>query len=71
MLGKTSEVAVELQELQPKANYTHCHAQSLSLSVKDVTKKVKILDNTMATAREIIVLIIYSQKRENLLGKNQ
>ena len=39
MLGKTSEIAVELQKLQPKANYTHCHAQSLSLSVKDVTKK--------------------------------
>ena len=39
ILGKTSEIAVELQKLQPKANYTHCHAQSLSLSVKDVTKK--------------------------------
>ena len=69
MLGKTSEVAVELQELQPKANYTHCHAHSLSLSVKDVNKKVKILGDTMVTAREIIVLINYSQKRENLLGK--
>ena len=42
---------------------------SLSLSVKDVTKKVKILGDTMGTAREIIVLIKYSPKRENLLGK--
>ena len=39
MLGKTSGVVVELQKLQPKTNCTHCHAQSLSLSVKDVTKK--------------------------------
>ena len=69
MFGKTSGVAVELQKLQPKANYTHCHAHSLSLSVKDVTKKVKILGDTMGTAREIIVLIKYSPKRENLLGK--
>ena len=69
MLGKTSGVAVELQKLQPKANYTHCHAHSLSLSVKDVAKKVKILGDTMGTAREIIVLIKYSPKRGNLLGK--
>ena len=55
--------------LQPKVNYTHCHAHSLSLSVKDVTKKVKILGDFMGTGREIIVLIKYSPKRENLLGK--
>ena len=59
MLGKTSGVAVEL----------HCHVHSLSLSVKDVTKKFKFLGDTMGTAREIIVLIKYSPKRENLLGK--
>ena len=69
MLRKTSGVAVELQKLQPKANYTHCHVHSLSISIKDATKKVKILGDTMRTAREIIVLINYSPKRENLLGK--
>ena len=69
MLKKTSGVAVELQKLQPKANYTHCHVHSLSVSIKDATKKVKILGDTMRTAREIIVLINYSPKRENLLGK--
>ena len=47
MLGKTSVVEVELQKLQPKANYTDCHAHSLSLFVKDVTKNVKILGDTM------------------------
>ena len=52
-------------------NYTHCHAHFLSLFVKDVTKKVKILGDTMGTAREIIVLITYSPKRENLLGKTE
>ena len=42
---------------------------SLSLSVKDVTKKVKILGDTMDIAREIIALIKYSPKRGNLPGK--
>ena len=69
MLEKTSGDAVELQKLQPKANYTHCHVHCLFISVKDVTKKVKILSDTMGTAREIIVLIKYSPKRGNLLGK--
>ena len=69
MLGKTSVVSEELQKLQPKVNYTHCHAHSFSLSVKDITKKVKTLGDTMGTAREVIVLINYSPKRENILGK--
>ena len=64
MLGKTFRVVMELQKFQPKANYTHCHAHSLSLSIKDVTKKVKILGDTMVTAREIIVLIKYSPKEK-------
>ena len=69
MLGETFGVAVELQKLQTKANYAHFHAHSLSLSVKDVTKTVKILGDTMDTAREFVALIKYSPKKENLLGK--
>ena len=63
MLGKTSGVAVELQKLQTKANYTHCHAHSLSLSVKDVNKKLKFLGDTMGTAREIIVLSTHRKEK--------
>ena len=69
MLGKSSGVAVQIKDLQPRAHYTHCHAHSLSLSVKDVTKSIKILKDTMGTAGEIIILIKYSPKRETLLGK--
>ena len=70
MLGKSSGVAVQLQAIQPRAPYTHCHAHSLSLSVKDVTKSITILRDTMGTAGEIIILIKFSPKRENLLGKS-
>ena len=67
-VGKMSVVAVELQWLLEKANYTHCHAHILSFSVKELTKNVKILGDTLGTACEIIILIKYSHKRENLLG---
>ena len=50
MLGKSSGVATQIFGEQPKAHYTHCHAHSLSLSVKDVTKNTKILQDTMGTA---------------------
>ena len=65
MLGKSSGVATQVFAEQ---HYTHCHAHSLSLSVKDVNKNTKILQDTMGTAEEITILIKYSPKRENILG---
>ena len=64
MLGKKSGVAMQIKELQPKAHYTHYHGHSISLSVKEVTKRSKVLGNTMCVAEEIVVLIKYSSKRE-------
>ena len=71
MLGPKSGVAKRIQELQPKAHPTHCHGHSLSLSVKDTTKNCKLISSTMDTAKEIVTLIKFSPKRENLLGKIQ
>ena len=68
MLGKKSGVAMQIKELQPKAHYTHCNGHSISLSVKKVTKQSKVLGNTMGVAEEIVVLIKYSPKRENILA---
>ena len=69
MLGKKSGVAALILEEQPKALPTHCHAHSLSLSVKDMCKNVKILNDTMGTVGEICILVKYSPKRENMLGE--
>lgn len=69
MLGCKSGVAKQIQDIQPKAHVTHCHGHSLSLSIKDTTKHCKVLTDTMGTAREIVTLIKYSPKRENLLGE--
>ena len=61
-------VVKRIQDLQPKAYPTHCHGHPLSLSVKDTTKNCKLLSDTMDTATEIVSLIKFSPKRENLLG---
>ena len=68
MVGKNSGVAVKIQEKQTKAFATHCHCHSLSLSVKDATKNCTILENTMNTSKEIVTLIKFPPKRENMLG---
>ena len=68
MLSKKSGVAARILEEAPKALPTHCHAHSLSLSVKDVGKHVKLLLDTMSTVREICILVKYSPKREKMLG---
>ena len=68
MLGKNSGTAQQILALQPKAFVTHCHAHSLSLSVKSVVKDCKLLSDTMSTARELVILIKYSPKRETILG---
>ena len=68
MLGKKSRVAMQIKELQPKACYNLCHGHPISLSVREVTKRSKVLENTMGVAEEIVVLIKYSPKWENILG---
>ena len=69
MMGHKTAVAKGIQDLQPKAYPTHCHGHSLSLSVIDNTKNCDLLSDTTDTAKEIVSLIKFSPKRENLLGK--
>ncbi|CAB4016715.1 zinc finger MYM-type 1-like [Paramuricea clavata] len=64
MLGKKSGVAKQTGVALP----THCHSHSLSLGVKDATNNCQILSNTMNNTNEIVKLVKYSPKRENLLG---
>ena len=43
MLGKDSDVAKQICDIQPRAHPTHCHAHSLNLSVKDMTTNSKLM----------------------------
>ena len=57
MLGPKSEVGTKICQIQPKALLTHCHACSLSLSVKDTTSDSKILSDVIDISREIVTLV--------------
>ena len=69
MLGRKSGVATQITNIQPKAIATHCHAHSLSLAVKDVTAKCKLLKEAMGTAGEMAILVKFSPKWETILGE--
>ena len=68
MMGHKTGVVKGIQDLQPKAYPTHCHGHSLSLSIKNTTKNCKLLSDTMDTAKEIVSIIKFLPKREDLLG---
>ena len=53
MMGCKSGVAKQIKEMQPKALETHCHGHTLSLSVKDMTKQCKLLNDVIGTIGEI------------------
>ena len=69
MLGKKSGVAAKILNEVLKDLPTHCHAHSLSLSMKSTCQNVKILNDVMWTVGKICVLVKYSPKRENMLGE--
>ena len=51
---------------EPKALYVHCLAHSLNLCVQDVSKKCKLLRNTLDFIQNLLQLIKFSPKRLNL-----
>ena len=53
MLCKKSGVAMQIKELQPKTHYTHCHGHSISLPVKEATKRSKVLGNTIPADTDV------------------
>ena len=69
IMGKHSGVATQILAEQAKAIATHCFGHSLSLAVKSLTSDCNILRCTMGTVGEICILVKYSPKREQLLGK--
>ena len=68
-MGKKSVVTTKILLEQPKVLVTHCQGHSLSLAVKDLTASCKMLCDTMSNARKICILVTYSPKRENILGR--
>ena len=68
MFDKNTSVSVQIAAEQPKALWTHCQGHSLNLGIKTTMKNSKQMKDVMGTVTELISLVKYSPKRENMLG---
>ena len=68
MLGKKSGVAMQIKELQSKLNTPTVMVTLFHSLLKKLQYDQKSWETLMGVAEEIVVLIKYSPKRENVLG---
>ncbi|XP_063691532.1 zinc finger MYM-type protein 1-like [Bolinopsis microptera] len=68
MLGPKSGVSTRILKENPLALANHCLGHALNLEVKAVNKNCKPLSLTTDTTEEIVKLVRYSPKRENMLS---
>jgi len=68
MAGARNGVAAKIQQLEPKAVFTHCYGHALNLSVNDTVKKCKTMRDCLDTCYEVIKLIEFSPKRNAMLN---
>ena len=68
MFGKNTGVPVQMAAEHPKVLSTHCQRHSLNLGIKTTMTNSKQMKDVMGTVTEIISLVKYSPKRENLPG---
>ena len=69
MSGKRTGVAKRIQELEPRAVYTHCYGHALNLAASDMLKQCAVLKDAMSTSHEAIKLIKYSPRREGIFRR--
>ena len=67
MAGAKAGVAAKIQELEPRAVFTHCYSHALNLGVSDTIKHSMAMKDCLDTCFEIIKLITFSPKREAML----
>ena len=66
MLGKKSEVAIQIIDIQSKALATHCQGHSLNLGMKSTMTTSTFKNDVMGTVTEIIFLVIPRSENECL-----
>ena len=67
--GARAGVAVKIQELEPRAVFTHCYGHALNLAVNDTITKVPKMKDCLDTCYKIVKLIKFSPKREAMLSQ--
>ena len=68
MFGKNIGVSLQIAAEEPKALSIHCQGYSVNFRIKTTMTNSKQMKDVMGTITEIISLVKYSPKRENLLG---
>ena len=67
MRGARSGVATQIQDVEPRAVYTHCYGHSINLAVSDAVRETKTMRDALDVTHEITKLIKFSPRREALL----
>ena len=69
MSGLKSGVATRIQQMEPKAIYTHCYGHSLNLAAGDTIKKSAVMKKALDITLEMSKLIKFSPKRDAMFHK--
>ncbi len=69
MAGVQGGVATKIQQMEPRAVFTHCYGHSLNLAVSDTVKKSVIMRDCLDTCYELVKLIKFSPKRDAMLTR--
>lgn len=67
MSGKNTGVKTQILVENKKALWIHCYNHALNLAVLDTLSKERIFKDSLSYCEEMIKLVVYSPKRENLL----
>jgi len=62
MTGAKAGVAVKIEEVEPRAVFTHCYGHALNLGVSDTIKQSPAMKDCLDTCFELVKLIKFSPK---------
>ena len=71
MSGSRSGLAKRVQDVGPRAVYTHCYSHSLNLAASDSISKSKFMESALETTHEITKLIKLSPRRDAIFQELQ
>ena len=69
MAGVKAGVAAKIEQMEPRAVFTHCYGHALNLAVSDTVKRSLAMKDCLDTCFELVKLIKFSPKREAMLRK--
>ena len=63
------DVTKQIRDMEERAIYTHYHGHALNLACPDTIKTIKLMGDSLNTAREIKKLIKDSYRRDDIFTK--